>query len=60
LVTIDFISPLPLDEGFDSIMTLTDCLGFNIQAIPCKTILTAEELAELTGLVRTAYFWAYL
>jgi hypothetical protein len=36
-----------VDEGFDSIMTLTDCLGSKIQVISCTTTLTVEELAHL-------------
>jgi hypothetical protein len=46
-VAINFISLLSLDEGFDSIITLTDHLGSDIWAIPCRTTLTAEELTEL-------------
>jgi hypothetical protein len=30
LVAIDFIELLPLDEGFDCIMTLMDCLGLDM------------------------------
>ena len=46
-VTIDFINPLPLDNGFDTIVTFTDRLGSNIQIIPTISSLTAEKLAEL-------------
>ena len=46
-VAIDFIRPLPQDEGFDSIITFTDCLGSDIRIVPTLTTLTAEGLAEL-------------
>jgi hypothetical protein len=46
-VAIDFIGPLPMDEGFDCIMTLTDRLGSDVRLVPCTTSLTAEELAEI-------------
>jgi hypothetical protein len=29
-VTMDFIEPLPVDEGFDCLITLTDRLGADI------------------------------
>ena len=29
-VTMDFIGPLPLDDGFDCILSMTDCLGSDI------------------------------
>ena len=46
-VAIDFIGPLPLDNGFDTIVTFTDRLGSDIQIIPTVSSLTAEKLAEL-------------
>ena len=46
-VTMDFIGPLPMDEGFDMILTLTDHLGSDVRLLPCQTNLTAEELAVL-------------
>lgn len=46
-VAIDFIGPLPPDEGFNSIVTFTDRSGSDIRIIPTKTTLTAEELAQL-------------
>ena len=46
-VAIDFIGPLPLDNGFDTIITFTDCLGSDIQIIPTISSLTAKQLAEL-------------
>jgi hypothetical protein len=44
---MDFIGPLPLDEGFDCILTITDKLGSDIRIIPTTTDLTAESLALL-------------
>jgi len=46
-VAIDFISPLPKNGLFDSIITFTDRLNSDIQIIPTTTDLTAEQLAEL-------------
>ena len=46
-VAIDFIGPLPMDNGFDTIITFTDRLGSDIQIIPTVSTLTAEQLAEL-------------
>jgi RNase H-like domain found in reverse transcriptase/Reverse transcriptase (RNA-dependent DNA polymerase)/Integrase zinc binding domain/Chromo (CHRromatin Organisation MOdifier) domain/Aspartyl protease len=46
-VALDFIGPLPLDEGHDSILTITDKLGSDIRIIPTTTSLTAESLALL-------------
>ena len=46
-VAIDFIGPLPLDNGFDTIITFTDRLGSDIQIIPSVSSLTAEKLAEI-------------
>jgi hypothetical protein len=44
-VAIDFIGPLPPDDGYDTIITLTDRLGSDIRLVPSKASLTAEELA---------------
>ena len=46
-VAIDFIRPLPLDNGFDTIITFTDRLGSDIQIVPSNLLLTAEQLAEI-------------
>jgi len=42
---MDFIGPLPEDEGSDCILTITDRLGSDIQIIPTRTDIMAEELA---------------
>jgi hypothetical protein len=44
-ITMDFIGPLPEDEGSDCILAITDRLGSEIQIIPTRTDITAEELA---------------
>jgi hypothetical protein len=46
-VAIDFIGPLPEDEGKNSIITFTDRLGSDIQLVSSRTDITAEELAYL-------------
>lgn len=46
-VTMDFIGPLPTDDGYDTILTFTDRLGSDIRIIPTVSTLTAEQLAEL-------------
>lgn len=45
--TLDFIGPLPLDKGHDTILTITDKLGSDIRIIPTHSNLTAEALALL-------------
>jgi hypothetical protein len=44
---MDFVGPLPLDNGFDCLLSITDQLGADIRIIPTKTTLTAEELAVI-------------
>lgn len=44
-VGIDFVGPLPKDEGFDTIVTMTCRLGADIQIAPCKSDMSAEEFA---------------
>jgi hypothetical protein len=45
LIAIDFIGPLPVDEGFDCIVTITDRLGADIRIVPTHTEITAERFA---------------
>lgn len=49
-VAIDFIGPLPLDNGFDTIITFTDRLGSDIQIVPSVSTLTADQLADMKAL----------
>ena len=44
-ISMDFIGPLPLDEGHDCILTITDRLGSDIRIIPTSINLTAPQLA---------------
>ena len=46
-ISMDFIGPLPLDQGHDCILTIMDCLGSDICIIPTSTKLTTKELASL-------------
>ena len=46
-VAMDFIGPLPPDGDFDMILTLTDRLGSDVRLVPCRSDLTAEQLAVL-------------
>ncbi len=47
-VALDFITKLPISQGYDSILTVTnhDCIKAAI-FIPCKESMTAEETAGL-------------
>ena len=46
-VAMDFIGPLPLDENFDCILSMTDQLGSDIRIIPTRLDITAENLAVI-------------
>jgi hypothetical protein len=46
-VSMDFIGPLPLDCGFDCILSMTDALGSDVRIIPTKMTLTANKCTEL-------------
>jgi Integrase zinc binding domain len=46
-IAMDFIGPLPIDDSFDCILTITDCLGCNICLVPTRCNITAEELAVI-------------
>lgn len=46
-VAIDFIGSLPLDNGYNCIVTLTCCLNSDIHLIPAHTDLSAESFAKL-------------
>ncbi|PSS05114.1 hypothetical protein PHLCEN_2v3941, partial [Hermanssonia centrifuga] len=39
--------PLPEDEGFNCILTITDRIGADLRIIPCRADLSAKELATL-------------
>jgi hypothetical protein len=44
---MDFIGPLPLDEGYDCILSMTDRLGSDIRIIPTHLDIMAKDLALL-------------
>ena len=46
-ISMDFIGPLPLDQGHNCILTITDRLGSDVRIIPTSTTLTAKGLAVL-------------
>lgn len=46
-IAMDFIGPLPLDNGFNSLLTITDRLNSDYRLIPTTTDITAEILATL-------------
>ena len=56
-VAIDFTGPLPKDDGFDAMVTMTDRLCADIQIAVCTTNMTAEDFAYLfltSGIVKMA------
>ena len=46
-VALDFIGPLPEDDGYNCILTMTNCLGSDYCLIPTRTDATAEDIALL-------------
>lgn len=46
-MAIDFIGPLPEDEGFDCMVTMTDRTGSDVRVVPTRTDISAEDFAEL-------------
>lgn len=46
-VAMDFVGPLPEDEGHNCILTITDRLGADLRIVPCRTDMTASECAQL-------------
>lgn len=46
-IAMDFIGPLPVSDGFDTVLTITDRMGADMRFIPCKSTDTAEEIASL-------------
>jgi len=45
-INIDFIGPLPVDKGFDMLMTITDQLGLaDVRLVPCWTTNMTPEVA---------------
>jgi hypothetical protein len=46
-IAMDFVGPLPEDDGMNCVLTVTDRLGTDIRLIPCRTNATAEDIASL-------------
>ena len=46
-MAIDFIGPLPEDEEYDCIVTMTDRTGSDVRVVPTRTDISAEEFAQL-------------
>lgn len=44
---LNFVGPLPEDDGFNYLLTITDHLGADIRLIPCRKDVTAECVAAL-------------
>lgn len=44
---MDFIGPLPNDQGFDCILSMTDRLGSDLKIIPTNMDISAPALAKL-------------
>ena len=44
---MDFIDPLPTDEGYSCILTTNDCSGSDIWIILTKTTITTEDLSDI-------------
>lgn len=46
-IALDFVGPLPEDDGFNYLLTITDRLGADIRLVPCRSDLSAERAAAL-------------
>jgi hypothetical protein len=46
-VVIDFVRPLPKDDGFDAIVTMTEHLGADVQITACTTDMATEDFTFL-------------
>ena len=46
-IAMDFVGPLPTDDGFDYLLTITDRLGSDLRFVPTTKNVTAEQLAIL-------------
>lgn len=46
-VAIDFIGPLPEDQGFNCIVTFTDRLNSDIRLVPTRTDISAADFASI-------------
>ena len=46
-VALDFVGPLPEDDGYNCILTMTDHLGSDYHLIPTRTDALAEDIVLL-------------
>ena len=46
-VAVDFIGPLPEDQGYKMLVTMTDHLGADIRLVPCRNTITVSQFATL-------------
>jgi len=46
-IAVDFVGPLPEDQGYNMLVTITDHLGADIRLIPCCNMITAPRFAAL-------------
>jgi hypothetical protein len=46
-ITMDFITDLPVSQGYDSLFVVVDCLSKATIVTPCNKTITAEETANL-------------
>lgn len=37
-IALDFMGPLPMDNGYDMIVSMMDCLGADLQLVACNTM----------------------
>ncbi|SCV73498.1 BQ2448_7424 [Microbotryum intermedium] len=45
-VALDFVGPLPKSQGFDMLLTITDCLSGYTRLLPSRAADTAKDIAE--------------
>lgn len=46
-ISVDFIGPLPMSNGFDTIVVFTDRLSKGVLLVPCHSTITSEGFARL-------------
>jgi hypothetical protein len=46
-VCLDFVGPLPENEGYNCVLTITDRLGSDVRLIPTRTDISAPRLAAI-------------
>jgi hypothetical protein len=46
-IAMDFISPLPVDEGYNYILSIMDRIRSDVYIVPTRMNITAKELATI-------------